>query len=426
MSPELRLLRSDGEPAVLAAAVLNLRRSGGVLALAAPQEEALVRQALPAKWPPAGARDSSGVAAPVDGALVLGTGGSSGGRRWCVQPLAHLQVSVDSCGQWLRGLGLDPGRCQLYNPLPLHHISGLMPLLRSSRWGAEHRPLTPALLREPARLVAEATPAADQPALLSLVPTQLQRLLADADGLRWLEAFALIWVGGAALPQVLGAACRQRRLRLAPCYGSTETGAMVTALEPEAFLAGLQGCGSPLPHARLRLSSDGALEIRTASLAAGFLEEGRFEPLPLTAGWWRSGDAALLTPQGLQWRGRLDGAINSGGETVFPEQVRERLLDLAAAEGLPLEALLLLPQHHSRWGERLVALVRLGQVAPADSLVLLEALARSLPPSQRPQRWLLCPELSATAAGKWDQARWRHWLSVQPIQSHEFKGVSGQ
>ena len=410
MSALPRLLRTDADPALLAETVLNLRSSGGLLALAAPQEEELLAQALPPFWPSAAADDRP----TLEPAVVLGTGGSSGARRWCVQPLDHLQVSVDGCAAWLRGIGVEPAQSQLFNPLPLHHISGLMPLLRSASWGAEHRPLAPALLREPARLRAEAMPAPERPALLSLVPTQLQRLLADADGRRWLEAFALIWVGGASLPEALAESCRQQELRLSPCYGSTETGAMVAALAPESFLDGVPGCGQALPHAQLRLGPGGALEIRSASLAAGFLVEGRLEPLLQLGAWWRSGDAALLTPQGLQWRGRLDGAISSGGETVFPDQVRQRLLELAAEAGLPLEALLLLPQADSRWGERLVALVRLVPSAGVDALARLEAMARVLPPSQRPQRWLLCPDLCATAAGKWDLMHWRRWLAAQP------------
>jgi o-succinylbenzoate---CoA ligase len=43
----------------------------------------------------------------------------------------------------------------------------------------------------------------------------------------------------------------------------------------------------------------------------------------------------------------------------------------------------------------------------------LQAIARSLPPSQRPMRWLDCPELMATATGKWDPVRWRAWLAAQ-------------
>jgi O-succinylbenzoic acid--CoA ligase len=415
MSAPPRLLRSDADPAALASAVLQLRCDGGLLAVAAAQEVAPLQAVLPEVWPPPAA-GALGDLTPLEPALVLGTGGSSGARRWCVQPLDRLQASVAGCGQWLRGIGVDPARCELFNPLPLHHISGLMPLLRSAGWGAAHRALSPALMREPPRLAAEIRPGADRVALLSLVPTQLQRLLAHPEGRRWLQAFAVIWVGGAALPQALAQVCRQQGLRLAPCYGSTETGAMVAALPPEAFLAGVPGCGSALPHVQLRCGANGALEIQAASLAAGFLAAAGFEPLPLSGGWWRSGDAALLTPQGLQWCGRLDGAISSGGETVFPEQVRERLLQRAAAAALPLEALLLLPEADPLWGERLVALVRpsLDPVAAAPALLArLQELAAALPPSQRPRRWLLCPELAAGEAGKWDQSRWRAWLAAQ-------------
>lgn len=405
MSGFARLLLAEGEQAALAAQLLQGWAQGAVLAVAAPQERTLLEAALPQRWP-------AGLAADLGAAVVLGTGGSSGGRGWCLQPLQGLQASAQACGSWLRGLGFDPPATQLFNPLPLHHISGLMPLLRSEAWGAEHRWLTPALMRDPVRLLAEATPEPDRPALLSLVPTQLQRLIESAEGRRWLAGFALIWVGGAALPPALAQRCRQQGLRLAPCYGSTETGAMVTALAPQAFLAGAVGCGPALPHAQLRLAADGALEIRASSLAAGCLVAGRLVPLPLRGGWWPSGDRAAFTPEGLQWCGRLDGAISSGGETVFPEQVQAQLLERAAAAGLQLEALLVLPEADPLWGARLVALVR-PQPGPA-LLHRLEALARELPPSQRPRRWLLCPELAPTAAGKWDRSRWRAWVAQQP------------
>jgi O-succinylbenzoic acid--CoA ligase len=266
--------------------------------------------------------------------------------------------------------------------------------------------------------LAEARPAPDRPALLSLVPTQLQRLIESAEGRRWLACFALIWVGGAALPPALAERCRRQRLRMAPCYGSTETGAMVTALAPQAFLAGAVGCGPALPHAQLRLAADGALEIRASSLAAGCLVAGCFQPLPLRGGWWASGDRAAFTPEGLQWQGRLDGAISSGGETVFPEQVQAQLLERAAAVGLPLEALLVLPEADPLWGERLVGLVRPGAGPQAPQpwptiLGQLEALAGDFPPSQRPRRWLRCPELAVNAAGKWDRSRWQAWLQQQ-------------
>jgi O-succinylbenzoic acid--CoA ligase len=160
-----------------------------------------------------------------------------------------------------------------------------------------------------------------------------------------------------------------------------------------------------------------ALQIKAASLALGMLQEGELQPLPLDQGWWSSGDRAELGAEGWQLLGRLDGAIHSGGETVFPEQVEQRLLELARAQGLPVDELLVLPQLDPLWGERLVALVKpaAGSVA-ADAALWpsLQTLALTLPPSQRPRRWLFCPELQRSSLGKWERQRWRQWLTSQP------------
>ena len=400
------LLQASGDRARLAATLQQAWQRGHTVAIAAPEETALLQGALPERsdpnWGPA---------------VVLGTGGSSGGRRWCLQPLAHLQVAVAGTAQWLKGLGMAPGQLELFNPLPLHHVSGLMPMLRASAWGAELRWLAPEHMREPEQLLATASPISPDRAVLSLVPTQLQRLLEAPAGMRWLERFALIWVGGAALPQALAQRCRDLGIRLAPCYGSTETGAMVMALSPQRFLAGVEGCGAALPHVQLRVDPvTGALQIQAPSLALGVLEEGLLEPLPLMEGWWSSGDRAEQVGESWQLLGRLDGAIQSGGETVFPEQVEQRLLDLARAQGLPVQELLVLPEPDALWGARLVALVKPAPGADlAESMVQgLQALSLSLPPSQRPRRWQPCPELERSALGKWERQRWGRWLESQP------------
>jgi len=405
VSPPL-LLRTGGDRADLAVTVLQAWDAGQTVAIAAPEEAELLGAALPAQTPPA-----------WGAAVVLGTGGSSGGRRWCVQPLAHLQVAVVGTAQWLQALGFQPSQLELFNPLPLHHVSGLMPLLRARAWGAELRWLPPAWMREPEQLMAEASPATPDRAVLSLVPTQLQRLLDVPAGIRWLKRFALIWVGGAALPPTLAQHCRALGIRLAPCYGSTETGAMVMALSPQRFLAGGEGCGAALPHVQLRVEpGSGALQIKAASLALGMLQEGELQPLPLDQGWWSSGDRAQQGPEGWQLLGRLDGAIQSGGETVFPEQVEQRLLELARAQALPVEDLLVLPEPDPLWGERLVALVKPEAGIDAGEAALwqsLQTLALTLPPSQRPLRWLPCPELQRSLLGKWERRRWSQWLSSQ-------------
>jgi O-succinylbenzoic acid--CoA ligase len=51
-------------------------------------------------------------------------------------------------------------------------------------------------------------------------------------------------------------------------------------------------------------------------------------------------------------------------------------------------------------------------VKAEDSRVLeaVQRLTQTWPPAERPQRWLLCPDLVQTEAGKLQRQRWRHWL----------------
>jgi O-succinylbenzoic acid--CoA ligase len=353
--------------------------------------------------------------APWQAAVVLGSGGSSGRRHWCVQPLDHLRASAAATAAWLEQRGLDPAACLHLNPLPLHHVSGLLPLVRCRSWGATLRLLPPSWLRDPALLAAACPLPPGRPALVSLVPTQLGRLLASPEGLAWLRGMAVIWVGGAALPKAAADLARRHDLRLAPCYGATETAAMVAALAPERFLAGESGCGSALCDVELRLDPAGssALEVRTVRLCPGWLEDGQLRPLPRDGqGWWRSGDAAHLAAGGLNLLGRLDGALQSGAETVFPEAVEARLLAAAARDRLPLEAVLVLGLPDADWGERLVALVRPCAGADGPALIMaLQAITATWRPADRPRRWHLCGELAPNAAGKWERSRWRRWLA---------------
>ncbi|MFM7086556.1 MAG: AMP-binding protein [Cyanobium sp.] len=474
----LLLARHLEDPALLLPELQDGWRRGALVALAMPQERAALQAAVLGRCAAAADREAArrrrdrqpwppmAVQGP---GVVLGSGGSSGGRRWCLQPLEHLWASADACGLWLAQQGLDPAACLHLNALPLHHVSGLMPLLRAERWRAELRWLPPELMRRPADLAAAAPLPRGRPVLLSLVPTQLHRLLESPEAVRWLAGCCVIWMGGAALTADLAERARSAGLPLAPCYGATETAAMVCALPPQRFLAGEEGCGAPLADVELQLEGPaGAIAVRSARISPGWFEAGRLQPFRTADGWWRSGDAGVWIQAGatsgtacaprpavttetvrlpdghcpdasdasdkptvekaveravvtasasLLIRGRLDGAMHSGGETIFPEQVRQHLLHLIQATDLPVAELLLLAEGDPEWGERLVALVRWQTadttgtpVLEAEWLQRLAAVARLLPPPQRPRRWLPCPSLQPGAAGKWEVRRWREWL----------------
>jgi O-succinylbenzoic acid--CoA ligase len=406
MAP-LLLDTGGAAPEAAAAALEAAGREQRLVALAGPGQHGDLARALemgPGEGEPL---------ARFGAAVVVGSGGSAGHRHWCLQPLAHLRASADATAAWLAARGVEPSACLHLDPLPLHHVSGLLPLVRARRWGAALGWLDPGLMRQPDRLAEHCPLPADRPVLLSLVPTQLARLMASSRGIDWLAGCAVIWVGGAALPVPLAEAARRFRLPLAPCYGATETAAMVCALPPERFLAGESGCGDPLADVALRVNgASGAVEVRCGRLSPGHLAAGRLQPLPLASGgWWRSGDGGRIGPGGLEVLGRLDGALHSGGETVFPERLEERLLGAAARGGVPLAAVLLLARPDPEWGERLEALVRPGQGAGGPELLgQLQGITAGWAPSERPRRWHLCPSLAPTAAGKWERGRWQRWL----------------
>lgn len=113
----------------------------------------------------------------------------------------------------------------------------------------------------------------------------------------------------------------------------------------------------------------------------------------------------------MQLLGRLDSAVQSGGETVFPEQLEQRLMEAARRQRLPLAAVLLLGVDDGEWGARLVALIRpQAGCSEVDLLASLQAVTVDWMAAERPRRWVLCAELAVSDAGKWRRDHWRRWL----------------
>ena len=375
----------------------------------------------------------SEAALPGGSGFVIASGGSTGGQGFCVQTRANLDASAEATARWLLGIGIDPQNSVLLNPLPLHHISGLMPWWRSRVWGAQHLPLEPDCLKQPALMLAQIDAFADPirvPRLLSVVPTQLIRLMEDPAGLEFLKSCAVIWVGGAGLSSRCRAAARRERLNLAPCYGATETAAMVTALTPQAFLEGMEGCGDGLGDVEICLDVDGGLMVRTQRLAAGRwngLQDSAPELLRDGEGWWRSGDLARWVPglkgagvrRSLQLIGRRDAVINSGGETLFLESLEEKMGELFAS--LPIHSFLLIGIEDASWGEKLIGLVRfpdeIGGNMQDQLLSSMYEKCCALSSPERPKKWLHCSSLATTMAGKWERARWAAWAGSR-LQKH--------
>ena len=334
------------------------------------QFAALVRSKTGSQ-PPGAARDF--------GWLCLPTGGSSGAVRLARHDQDTLAAAALGCS---RHFAAD--RINAVGVLPLHHVSGLMAWIRCALTGGRYLPWRWEDLE--AGRWPEAGPGEW---FLSVVPTQLQRLLEQPGAVERLRRFRAVFLGGGpAWPELVERAAAAR-LPLAPGYGMTETAAMIAALRPEEFLAGRRGCGTALPHGRVIIGPDGVVELSGDSLFRGYFPQ------------WRAGDAwptedlgRLDGHGGLHWLGRRDAVIITGGEKVDPGEVEAALRAVGAWGDV---AVVGLPD--ADWGEMVVACYPAGEAAP-DLAAAAGQIAARLAAHKRPKRYLALATWPRNAQGK--------------------------
>ncbi|HWR98557.1 MAG TPA: AMP-binding protein, partial [Candidatus Methanoperedens sp.] len=169
-------------------------------------------------------------------ATIVFTSGSTGIPKAALHSFASHWASAVGAN---RNLPLRPGDRWLLS-LPLWHVGGLAVIFRCIQGGA-----------------AVAIPGRDEPLAetiralgvthLSLVATQLRRLLADARGRGALRSLKGVLLGGGPLPAPLLDEAAAAGARLVTSYGSTETSSQATATRPDDPPAALRTAGRPLP-----------------------------------------------------------------------------------------------------------------------------------------------------------------------------------
>lgn len=318
------------------------------------------------------------------GWLMIPTGGSAGKLKFARHDEASLAAAV-------RGFAQHFGMSQVNaaGMLPLHHVSGLMAWLRCALTGGEYRPLDWKAVEAGAL-----PPLPPKPAgwVISLVPTQLERLLRSEPAAAWLKGFRIIFLGGApAWPELLERAA-EWQLPVSLGYGMTETAAMITALRPDEFLAGNRSCGTALPHGIVRVRADETIVLEGGSLFRGYYPEWR------EAREFETHDRGRLDARGyLQVLGRRDAVIITGGEKVEPAELEGVLRSTGQ---FPDVVVLGLPD--SRWGQQVVA-VYPGNAQPNFHEVI--PATNRLADYKRPKRYIpLAGPWPATASGKINRA----------------------
>jgi len=312
-------------------------------------------------------------------AVVVGTSGSTGVPKGVELSAAALRHSARAS---LDRVGARPGERWLCC-LPVTHVAGLAVLVRSLVSGTE-----PVL----AERADAGTVAASGCTHVSLVPTQLQRLLqADAHGPTPLAGFSSVLLGGAATPAGLLDAAREACVPVVTTYGMTET---------------CGGCvydGVPLDGVRAQVRDDGRIWLSGPVLFSGYLGG----PRAPADGWFRTGDLGLLDAAGrLAVRGRADDVINTGGHKVVPGEVA------AALQSCPgVREVAVVGQPDPEWGERVVAVVVPADPGDPPAPELLRRHVRErLPRYAIPSRVVMVDAVPMLPSGKHDIVRLRQEL----------------
>lgn len=329
-----------------------------------------------AVWEPAHRRVlDAGVTVPGGTALVVRTSGTTGAPRGVVISHAALEAGVAAS---VDRLGADAARW--LGVLPVHHVAGLLVVLRARAAGT-----TPTLH---ARFDVDAVAAETAVSHVALVPTMLHRLLDRGVNV---ARFDRILLGGAAAPAGLLARAGEAGARVTVSYGMTET---------------CGGCvydGVPLDGVAVAVDPDRRVLLRGAVLADGYRLGHRLLPLRDAAGWFRSDDVGHFDDGRLVVTGRSDDVVVSGGVNVATTEVaavlraHSRVAD-AAVIGIA----------DAEWGQRVVAYVVAADAtappAPDDLRAHVRAAAS---PAMVPRDVWVVTALPRTALGKVDRGALR-------------------
>jgi O-succinylbenzoic acid--CoA ligase len=322
-------------------------------------------------------------------AVIIGTSGSTGEPKGVELSAAALTHSARAS---LARAGARPGERWLVC-LPVAHVAGLQVLVRSIAGGTG--PV----------VAAEATAAAVREAAdagcahVSVVPTQLVRLLGEGGGAAALARYRCVLVGGAAAGAAVLGQARAAGVRAMTTYGMSET---------------CGGCvydGVPLDGVTVRAGADGRLRISGPVLMNRYHGRPDLTAAALDGGEFVTSDLGYVAEDGrVVLRGRADDVINTGGHKVVPGEVAAALSDCPG-----VREVVVVGRPDPEWGERVTAVVVPADPAEPPALQLLRThVSARLPRYACPSEVVLTEAIPVLPSGKPDLAALKGGKNVTP------------
>lgn len=305
-------------------------------------------------------------------AIIILTSGSSAKPKMAVHSLAALMANAKSVNTFFNSKNGD----RWLLSLPLYHVAGLAIIFRCMLSGS-----TLCIPQNGDDIFQSLEKF--KPTHLSLVPTQLWRLLKNKPSVKILEQCKVIFLGGSSIPQTLINESLKNNLKIYTSYGLTEMASTVAIKEVKdnstdkaKILAGYQ----------TKISKDGELLLKGDALFLGYLKNAKVENSVNNDGWFHTGDLAVLEDDGrITVIGRKDNMFISGGENIYPEEIEKHLLMIDEIQKAVVVAI-----EDDEFGRRPVAFIK--TVSKPDSLLIVNFLKQFLPSFKIPDRFLPWPK----------------------------------
>jgi O-succinylbenzoic acid--CoA ligase len=313
--------------------------------------------------------------------VIVATSGSTGVPKLALLSLSSLLASARTSAPACALTRHDRWRLSL----PLFHVGGLGIVFRSLVTGSSI-----SLTKSDCGIAEPAT------THLSLVPTQLYRLLRDSQSRAALRQKRCVMLGGAPIGTRILREAIELGIQVMATYGLTEMGSVVTlASTPVILEDGTVSLGRPLTGRKIHLSAEGELLTRGETLFTGYITtEGLSLPLD-EAGWFATGDIGKILSDGtLAITGRKDAQFISGGENINPEMIENALTSLSG-----IMAACVVPIPNDEFGQRPFAFV-VSERAHLDIEEIREALRPHIPGFALPVGIQEAPRDLITATGK--------------------------
>ncbi len=232
---------------------------------------------------------------------------------------------------------------------------------------------------------------------VSLVATQLARLLNDPDSPDDLGSLRML-VGGSAIEPSLLSTASDRGAIVYASYGLTEAASQVTTTNGAP--SELVTAGRPLDFREVQLSERGAVLVRGKTMLTHYLTVEGVQTAVDADGWFKTGDLGEVDADGrLTITGRADRVFISGGENISPEAVERHLL-----QEIGLRRIAMVPVSDAEFGFRPVLFI---DPAPNDVLIgrVNDTIGARFPRYTLPEAVYAFPADAETAISKVDYPR---------------------